>query len=108
MGTVTYMSPEQARGTAIDGRTDIFSLGVVLYEMLCGRPPFKGETPTDTTAEILKSEPKPLAEVTGNLPAGLESIVDKALCKDVSARYQSAREMLSELRTVDPKKIDHK
>jgi Tol biopolymer transport system component len=108
MGTVTYMSPEQARGTAIDGRTDIFSLGVVLYEMLCGRPPFKGETPSDTIAEILKSEPKPLAEVTGNLPAGLESIVDKALCKDVSARYQSAREMLSELRTVDPKKIDHK
>jgi eukaryotic-like serine/threonine-protein kinase len=108
MGTVTYMSPEQARGTAIDGRTDIFSLGVVLYEMLCGRPPFKGETPSDTIAEILKSEPKPLGEVRENLPAGLELIVDQALRKDVSARYQSAREMLSELRAVDPKKIDSK
>ncbi|HEY6328888.1 MAG TPA: serine/threonine-protein kinase, partial [Blastocatellia bacterium] len=108
MGTVTYMSPEQARGSAIDQRSDMFSLGVVLYEMLCGRPPFKGETPSDTIAEILKSEPKPAGELRNGLPVGIEEILDRSLKKDVAARYQTIDEMLAALRSIDPKRVSSK
>ena len=102
MGTVTYMSPEQARGSTIDARTDVFSLGVVLYEMICGRPPFKGDTPSDTVAEILKSEPKPPSQLRDDLPVGLDDVILKALGKDAGARYQTIDEMIVDLKAVDP------
>ena len=81
MGTVGYMSPEQARGAEVDARTDIWSLGVVLYEMVTGRAPFEGETPSHVIVSILESEPPPLAR-DAEVPAELERIVAKALRKE--------------------------
>ena len=98
MGTVTYMSPEQARGLAVDTRTDVFSLGVVLYEMLAGTSPFAGETAGDVVAAILKTEPAPLRDFDQAVPGELERIVGKALAKDREARYQTAKELLADLR----------
>jgi eukaryotic-like serine/threonine-protein kinase len=98
MGTVQYMSPEQARGLAVDGRTDIWSLGVVLYEMAAGRVPFEGATTSDTISAILGKEPPPLARYAREAPPELEWIVTKALTKDCEERYQTAREMLVDLR----------
>ncbi|HYJ47458.1 MAG TPA: protein kinase, partial [Pyrinomonadaceae bacterium] len=100
MGTVNYMSPEQARGLDVDARTDIWSLGVVLYEMLSGSAPFKGETPTDVTVSILEREPAPLATLSEEVPAELDWIVKKALRKDRDERYQTVKEMLGDLRGV--------
>ncbi|HEX8890261.1 MAG TPA: protein kinase [Pyrinomonadaceae bacterium] len=100
MGTVNYMSPEQARGLHVDERTDIWSLGVVLYEMLAGSAPFKGETPTDVTVSILEREPQPLATFSEDMPAELDWIVKKALRKDRDERYQTVREMLGDLRGI--------
>lgn len=97
MGTIRYMSPEQARGQEVDGRSDLFSVGVVMYEMLTGRVPFQGDTPSDVIAEILKSEPIPLSEFSPAVPLPLEGIVRRAMCKRRKDRYQSATEMLSEL-----------
>src|SRR5204863_7350404 len=79
LGTSHYMSPEQARGKTIDARTDIWSLGVMLYEMAAGRPPFAGETKTDVIVAIAKAEPIPLARFAPNLPQEFEWIVLKAL-----------------------------
>ncbi|HEY8458766.1 MAG TPA: protein kinase, partial [Blastocatellia bacterium] len=93
MGTLAYLSPEQARGDKVDHRTDIFSLGVVLYEMIAGTRPFSGETPSATLDAILNRAPEPVA--TG-LP-GLESIIERSLAKDREARYQTAREMQADL-----------
>jgi eukaryotic-like serine/threonine-protein kinase len=100
MGTVQYMSPEQARGQPLDARTDIFSLGVILYEMLAGRPPFEGKTKSDLVAAILGSEPPPLARYAREVPETLEWIVTKALRKDKEERYQTAKELLTDLRSL--------
>jgi serine/threonine protein kinase/Tfp pilus assembly protein PilF len=101
MGTVSYMSPEQARGREIDARTDLWSLGVVLYEMLAGKVPFSGETINHTIVSILESEPLLLE----NVPDELQRIVRKALTKDQEMRYQTARDLLIDLtnlrRTLD-------
>ncbi len=98
MGTVAYMSPEQARGREVDGRTDIWSLGVVLYEALTGRAPFRGESPTDVLAAIVGKEPPPLARYLPAAPDALEWIVTKALTKDGDGRYQTAKELLTDLK----------
>ncbi|MDQ2922231.1 MAG: alpha/beta fold hydrolase, partial [Acidobacteriota bacterium] len=98
MGTVHYMSPEQARGLAVDARTDIFSLGVVLYEMLSGRVPFPGETTADVLASILMVEPASLSEAAVATPAELQEIVHKALRKKKEERYQTAAELLVDLK----------
>ena len=100
MGTVAYMSPEQARGVSIDNRTDIWSLGVVLYEMLSGRVPFEGETPTDIVVGIVQKEQPPLAEAVPALPPELDRIVRKTLRKDRDERYQLAKELALDLRSL--------
>ena len=100
MGTVNYMSPEQARGLPVDERTDIWSLGCVLYEMLAGSPPFKGETPTDVTVSILEREPPALASLSESIPAELDWVVKKALRKDRDERYQTLKEVLGDLRGI--------
>lgn len=98
MGTANYMSPEQAKGTHVDGRSDLWSLGAVLYEMVTGHLPFPGETPTETISLILQKEPAPLVRYAHDVPDELERIVEKALTKDREERYQTARDMLVDLR----------
>ena len=97
MGTVNYMSPEQARGLAVDERTDIWSLGVVLYEMLTGRLPFSGATRMDTLVAVLDRKPAPLSETPNNAEVLLQPIVDKCLSKDAKERYSTADQMAAEL-----------
>ncbi len=98
LGTGHYMSPEQTRGQKVDARSDIWSLGVVLYEMVGGTPPFRGETPSDCIASILKTEPPPLSDVLSDVPLKLESILETALRKNSDERYQTIKEMLADLR----------
>jgi eukaryotic-like serine/threonine-protein kinase len=98
MGTVNYMSPEQARGERLDARSDLFSLGVALYEMAAGRSPFARETVVDTIASILEKEPPPLAQFTSEVPEALELIIRKMLGKAREDRYQTARELLEDLK----------
>ena len=98
MGTARYMSPEQARGLETDARTDIWSLGVVLYEMLAARAPFEGDTNSDVLAAVLREEPAPLGRLAPEAPAELEWIVKKALAKDREERYQTARELQIDLK----------
>ena len=98
-GTVKYMSPEQARGMAVDARSDIFSLGSVMYEMVTDRSAFDGETSSDVIAEILKVEPRSPSEVVPDLPPEIDRIVVKALKKDREGRYQSVAELLADLQT---------
>ena len=100
MGTINYMSPEQARGKDIDARTDIWSIGVVVYEMLTGRLPFSGETTSDLLAAILMSEAVPPKHFNPKVPAEVERIVLKALRKDREERYQTAKDLLIDLRQV--------
>jgi len=100
LGTGRYMSPEQARGQKVDARSDIWSLGVVLYEMVVGIPPFLGETPSDCIASILTKELPPLSGVLPDVPLKLEEILQKALRKDRDERYQTARELLGDLHTL--------
>ena len=100
MGTSHYMSPEQARGKPVDPRSDIWSLGVVIYELVAGRTPFSGETSTDVIVAITQKEPPPLARFAPNVPAELDWIVNKTLRKDRDERYQTIRELLTDLRRV--------
>jgi len=100
MGTVAYMSPEQARGEEVDHRSDIFSFGVVLYEMVTGRRPFRGETVSHTMVAILEREPAPLSQYATDAPEELQRAVSKALRKDRAERYQTMGELLAELREV--------
>lgn len=98
LGTAVYMSPEQARGLAVDGRSDVFSLGVVLYEMIAGRPPFSGDTVSDVIASILRSDPRPLGQMIDNLPPELEAIANRALSKTRPARYQTMKDFADDLK----------
>ena len=98
MGTVNYMSPEQARGLEVDPRSDIWSLGVVLYEMVAGKLPFEGPTTTDVLATILHREPSSLLLHQPSLPAELERIVEKTLVKEREARYQNAKDLSLDLK----------
>ena len=94
VGTPFYMSPEQALGKAVDSRSDIFSLGVVLYEMIAGRRPFDGETVTETMMNIIMNEPPDLGALTPTVPRALADVVRRALQKKQEARFQSAGEMI--------------
>ena len=98
MGTVAYMSPEQARGQVLDARTDLWSLGCVLYELLTRRPSFQGDTVTDVLANIIHREPAPLRAQRPDAPAELERIVLKMLRKDKAARYATARDLQADMK----------
>jgi serine/threonine protein kinase/dipeptidyl aminopeptidase/acylaminoacyl peptidase len=100
MGTVSYMSPEQARGYALDARTDIWSLGCVLYEMVAGRVPFAGETTSDVIVAVLDREPPPLPGGAYETPLELQRILRKALRKDKEERYQTIKDLLVDLRAL--------
>jgi len=97
MGTATYFSPEQAEGAAVDGRSDVYSLGVVLYEMLVGRPPFVGATPLEVSSQHVHNTVPPIAQFTDVVPHDLEAIVVEALGKSPAQRYQSADEFRADL-----------
>ncbi|NNF04050.1 MAG: serine/threonine-protein kinase, partial [Rhodothermales bacterium] len=101
LGTVAYMSPEQARGEEVDNRTDLWAVGVVLYEMVAGRNPFGGDYEQAVVYGILNAEPEPLTAVRTGVPMELERITNKALAKDASRRYQTAADLLVDLNNLD-------
>ncbi|MBL8207508.1 MAG: protein kinase [Blastocatellia bacterium] len=100
IGTASYMSPEQARGAKVDARSDVFSLGVVLYEMVTGCRPFAGATPIETIASLLHSEPIPVKQHVPSAPFELQRIVSKAMRKDRADRYQTVRDFIQDLQTL--------
>lgn len=93
MGTLPYMSPEQLRGSALDHRTDIFSLGVVVYEMATGFRPFRGDSSMEISSSILRDSPPPVTELRADLPAALQRIIERCLAKEADQRYSSGREL---------------
>ena len=101
LGTVAFMSPEQALGRNVDGRSDLFSLGVVLYQMVTGRLPFAGQTSQETLARILREQPEPVSRFSYDLPPEVERIIRKCLEKDRERRYASARDLLVDLRNIN-------
>src|ERR1051325_6319337 len=100
IGTAGYMSPEQARGLAVDGRSDIFSLGAMMYEMITLQKPFHGETPSDTLASILKTEPPSVSQIKPGIPPELNRIVSKTLRKDREERYQGVKDLWLDLKSL--------
>lgn len=100
MGTAGYMSPEQARGLTVDARSDIFSLGALIYEMIARRKPFDGETPSDVLANILKTEPTPLSRIVPGLPPEFLRILSKTLRKDREERYQVVKDLWLDLKSL--------
>ncbi|GMQ82041.1 MAG: hypothetical protein BMS9Abin05_1482 [Rhodothermia bacterium] len=107
MGTVSYMSPEQARGEEVDSRTDLWSLGVVLYEMVSGKHPFPGDYEQAVVYEILNQEPEPLTALRTGVPMELERIVEKCLAKDAKHRYQHADDLIADLDGMDVRELKH-
>jgi serine/threonine protein kinase len=109
---LTYLSPEQALGGAIDSRTDVFSLGVLIYEMLTGRNPFAAPTPAATVVNVIQGPVPSPSEVNGSVPAELDRIVAQTLARDLSQRQQSAALLASELRRVmdsmEPRLVEHR
>ena len=103
VGTAKYMSPEQAKGIAVDRRTDLWSLGAVIYEMITRNEPFGGETPTEIISLILQREPPPLESYVNEAPPELQRIVSKALTKKLEDRYQAAEELVADLRNLKRK-----
>ena len=99
-GTAAYMSPEQARGEHLDHRTDIWSLGVVLYELVTGQLPFRGDYETALIYSILNDRPKPMSSVRSGVPSELERVANKALTKNLDDRYKSMNELLDDLRAL--------
>src|SRR5262249_20215268 len=100
MGPVAYMSPEQARGIRVDERSDIFSLGIIIYEMLAGRPPFKGETTTDVLADIIRCEPPPVSTSNSDVPVELDDILAKTLAKNPVERFRNSAELVVQLKAL--------
>ncbi len=100
MGTVPYMSPEQIEGREVDSRTDIFAFGTVLYEMVCGRRPFSGDSRASLMAAIVGAEPAPLPSLQPQIPASLERLIRRCLAKDPDDRWQTARDLAAELRWI--------
>ncbi|NNF00053.1 MAG: serine/threonine protein kinase, partial [Pyrinomonadaceae bacterium] len=96
IGTANYMSPEQAKGKEIDSRTDVFSFGVLLYQMVCGSLPFEGESPLEIIGSILNKEPNPLNE--SEIPSDLRKIISKSLRKERDERYQTIKGLLADLK----------
>ena len=97
VGTLSYMSPEQARGEDVDARSDVFSSGVVFYELLTGKLPFRGDRDGAVIYAILHADPEPLASLRSDLPQDVQQVIDKALAKECAERYQSAADMLQDL-----------
>lgn len=97
MGTATYFSPEQAQGITVDGRSDVYSLGIVLYEMVAGKPPFVADSPVAVAYKQVQEQHVPLAQIRDDLPPDFTAIVDRALAKRLSDRYQSAEDLRSDL-----------
>ena len=100
VGTAAYMSPEQAEGRPVDHRSDIFSLGVILYELACGTRPFGGDTAVSVISAILKDTPRPVSAMNRAVPPALERVITRALAKDPAERYQEAADLRNELMRV--------
>lgn len=101
VGTPSYMSPEQIMGGTIDGRSDVFSIGAMLYEMLAGKRPFRGDNIAVVMFQIMKEDPAPLTEVNPSIPSGLNTVVTKALAKEPAGRYQTCGELIEDLRNFE-------